>query len=190
MGDDRCSARCRITGLLGITSYRNLFSQGAVRWGRVMRYGCYKPRAPALLASGVAAGAVGCPLVASYRFSDVRHPLLLPAMARAVAMASVAQGADGHLPVAPCAVEHPVALVDGSNSRQKRLDVQAIAADTPDDLCGVAPAQARAMTRKPRPSLNGLGFTIFGVGLVLPQESLVGHVSVGRTDKGGRQRSC
>jgi hypothetical protein len=119
VGDDWCSARCRIRGLPGISSYRNLFWREAVRWGSVMRYGCYKPRTPFLLASGVIAGAVRRSLVAPYRFSDASAPLDLAAMGRAVSLAPVAPGADGHLPVASCAGKHPVALVDGPNSRQK-----------------------------------------------------------------------
>ena len=177
VGDDRCTVRCRITGLLGIRSYRNLFSQEAVRWGRVMRYGCYKPRTPFLLTGGVVASAVGRLLVAFCRFSDVLCPPLPAAMGRAVALAPVAMGADSHLPVASRTVEHPVALVDGSNSRQKELDATATVADTPDDLCSVA----SAMTQKPRPSLNGLGFTFFRYGPCLT-EGIAGYVSVGRAD--------
>jgi len=62
-----------------------------------------------------------------------------------------------------------VTLVDGSNSRQKELDAKATVADIPDGSSGVA----SAMTRKPRPSLNGLGFTFFGIVLVLPKESVL-----------------
>jgi len=76
-----------------------------VSYGSVMRYGCYNPRAPFLLAGGVIAGAVGRLLVALYRFSDVGGPLLPAAMGRAVALATVAMGADRDLLMAPCAVE-------------------------------------------------------------------------------------
>ena len=109
-----------------------------------MRYGGYNPRgrpqAPELLASGVVAGAVGRLLVAFYRFSDVGGPLLPATMGRAVALPPIAMGADRHLLVASRAVEQPVALVDGSNSRQKQLDAKATVADTPDDSCSVASA--------------------------------------------------
>jgi hypothetical protein len=88
-----------------------------------MRYGCYKPcgepHARSLLAGGVIAGAVGRFLVALYRFSDAGGPLLPAATGRAVSLAPVAMGADHDRLVAPSAVEHPVALVDGSNSCQK-----------------------------------------------------------------------
>jgi hypothetical protein len=107
-------------------------------------------------------------------------PLDLPAIGRTVTLAPIATGADRHQAAAPRTVEHPVALVDGSNSGQKELDAKATVADTPDDCCGVA----LAMTRKPRPSLNGLGFTILGIDLVLPQESVVGHISVGHAGDG------
>lgn len=145
-----------------------------------MRYGCYKPRAPFLLAGGVVAGAVGRLLVASYRFSGILGPLLLAAMGRAVSLTSIAAGADGHQPAAPRTVEHPVALIDGSTSCQKELDAKATVADTQVRCCGVA----LAMTQKPRPSLNGLGFTILGIGLVLPKESVAGHISVGHAGVG------
>jgi len=112
-------------------------------------------------------------------------PLGLPAMGRAVSLTSIATGADDHQPAASRTVEHPVALVDGSNSGQKELDAKATVADTQVDCCGVA----LAMAQKPRPSLNGLGFTILGVGLVLPKESVVGHISVGDAGQPSRRRS-
>jgi len=77
-----------------------------------MRYGCYNPRAPALLAGGVVAGPGACPLVASSRLADASFAMHLAAVGRAVAMPPIATSADDHQPVAPRAVEHPVALVD------------------------------------------------------------------------------
>jgi hypothetical protein len=77
-----------------------------------MRYGCYNPRSPALLAGGVVAGPYGCPLVAPSRIADAMSPLQLAAVGRAVALPAVAAGADDHQPAAACAVEHPVALLD------------------------------------------------------------------------------
>jgi hypothetical protein len=145
-----------------------------------MRYGCYKPRAPFLLAGGVVAGAVGRSLVASSRLAEALFPLGLPAIGRAVTLAPIATGADRHQTAAPRAGKHPVALVDGSNSCHKGLDAKATVADTQVDCCGVA----LAMAQKPRPSLNGLGFTILGTGLVLPKESVVAHISVGHAGVG------
>jgi len=92
---------------------RKLFSQVLVSWGRVMRYGTCNSRAPTLLAGGVVACPVTCPLVASSRLADALFALHLDAVGRAVALPAVAVGADDHQPVAPCAVEHPVALVNG-----------------------------------------------------------------------------
>ena len=91
---------------------RKLFSQVLVSWGRVMRYGSCNSRAPALLAGGVVACPVACPLVAPSRLADALFALHLDAVGRAVALPAVAVGADDHQPVAPRAVEHPVALVD------------------------------------------------------------------------------
>lgn len=139
-----------------------------------MRYGCYKPRTPSLLAGGVVAGAVGRLLVSPCCLAKALLPLNLPAKGRTVSLTSIATGADGHQPAASRTVEHPVALIDGSTSCQKELDAKATVADTQVRCCGVA----WAMTQKPRPSLNGLGFTILGIGLVLPKESVVGHISV------------
>jgi len=78
-----------------------------------MRYGCYKPRTPTFLASGVVAGPVASLLVASSRLADASLALYLAAVGRAVAISAVAAGADDHQPVAPRAVEYPVALLDG-----------------------------------------------------------------------------
>lgn len=145
-----------------------------------MRYGCYNPRAPFLLAGGVVAGPQGCLLVSPCCLVQALLPLGLPAMGRAVSLTSIATGADGHQPAASRTVEHPVALVDGSTSCHKGLDAKATVADTQVECCGVA----LAMAQKPRPSLNGLGFTILGTGLVLPKESVVGHISVGHAGDG------
>jgi len=78
-----------------------------------MRYGCYKPRAPSLLAGCVVAGPMARPLVAPSRLADASFALHMTAVGRAVAIPAVAAGADDHLPAAPRAVEHPVALLDG-----------------------------------------------------------------------------
>ena len=78
-----------------------------------MRYGSCKSQAPALLAGGVVAGPQGRPLVAPSRLADTSSPLHLRARARAVALPPITAGADDHQPVAPRAVEHPVALLDG-----------------------------------------------------------------------------
>ncbi len=82
-------------------------------WGSVMRYGSCKSQAPALLAGGVVACPVTCPLVAPSCLANASSPLHLAAVGRAVPLPTVAARADDHQPVAPCAVEHPVALVNG-----------------------------------------------------------------------------
>jgi len=84
-----------------------------VSGGRVMRYGCYNSRAPALLAGGVVAGPDGCLLVAPSRFADASFALHLGAVGRAVALPPITTSADDHQPVAAPAVEHPVAFLDG-----------------------------------------------------------------------------
>ena len=91
---------------------RKLFSQVLVSWGRVMRYGTCNSRAPALLAGGVVAGPQGRPLVTPSCLADASSPLHLAAVGRAVPLPTVAARADDHQPVAPRAVEHPVALLD------------------------------------------------------------------------------
>ena len=113
VGDGRRTVGCCITCLLVNVFARKLFSQVLVSWGRVMRYGSCNSRAPALLAGGVVACPVTCPLVASSRLADALCAVHLDAVDRAVALPAIAVGADDHQSVAPCAVEHPVALVNG-----------------------------------------------------------------------------
>ncbi len=81
--------------------------------GSVMRYGSCNLYAPTLLAGGVVARPQGCPLVAPSRLAEASPPLYLGAGGRAVALPPVAATADDHQPVAPRAVQHPVALLDG-----------------------------------------------------------------------------
>jgi len=77
-----------------------------------MRYGCYNSRAPALLAGGVVARPQGRLLVAPPRLADAPPPLHSGAVGRAVALSPVTAAADDHQPVAPRAVQYPVALLD------------------------------------------------------------------------------
>lgn len=81
-------------------------------WGSVMRYGSCKSQAPALLAGGVVARPQGRKRVAPPRLAEASPPLHLGAVDRAVALPAVAPAADDHPPVAPRAVQHPVALLD------------------------------------------------------------------------------
>lgn len=141
-----------------------------------MRYGCYKARAPALLAGGVVAGPLRRPLVASSRLPDAPSALRLAAVVRAVALPAVTAGADDHQPVAPCAVEHPVAQVHGSGSCHRGLDAVATAGDTQPISCAVI---ALAVTQKPRPLRQRPGLHLLGGGLVLPHGLAAGHVSLG-----------
>lgn len=84
-----------------------------LRWGTVMRYGCYNSQPPALLAGGVVPRPQGGPLVSPPRFADAVPPLHLGAVGRAVALPPVTVPADDHQAVAVGAVEYPVAVLDG-----------------------------------------------------------------------------
>jgi hypothetical protein len=110
---DRLPVRWNITGLLLEVFVGRLFSHRRASGGRVMRYGSCRSQAPALLTGRVVAGPQGRPLVASSRLADAVSPLDLRARPRAVALPPITAGADDHLPVAPPATEHPVALLDG-----------------------------------------------------------------------------
>jgi hypothetical protein len=148
--------------------------------GRMMRYGCYKARAPALLAGGVVAGSQGCPLVASARLPDAPPALDLAAVDRTVTLPTVAAGADGHQSAAPPAVEHSVALFDGSGSGHRALDAAATVGDIPFHCCVIA----LAVTQKPRPLRQQPGLRLLGGSLVLPHGLAAGHVSLGRAGAG------
>ena len=86
--------------------------QMMLRGGSMMRYGSCQVKAPALLAEGVVAGSQGPPLITLARLADAPPALHLGTVGRAVALPAVAVAANDHQPLAPCAVEHPVALRD------------------------------------------------------------------------------
>ena len=179
VGDDQRTVRCRITYLLLGILARRLFSQVLVSWGRVMRYGCYNSRAPALLAGGVVAGSDGCPLVAPSRLADASFALHLAAVGRAVPLPAIAAGTDDHQSAAACAVEHPVALVDDR------------APATEDWTPGPPPAIltsslviALAVTQKPRPLRQRPGLRFVSGGPVLPHGLVAGHVIIGHAGDG------
>jgi len=78
-----------------------------------MRYGSRDSQPPTLLASGVVAGPERAPLVASTGLADASAAPGLGATRRAVTLSTVTPAADDYLPVAPGAVEHAVAVLDG-----------------------------------------------------------------------------
>ncbi len=80
--------------------------------GSVMRYGSCNLYAPAFLAGRVVARPQGRLLVTPSRLAEASLPLHLGAGGRAVPLPPVAATADDHQPVAPRAVQHPVALLD------------------------------------------------------------------------------
>ena len=84
-----------------------------LRRGTVMRYGCYNLPPPALLAGGVFACSQESPLVSPAGLADAVPPLHLGTTGRAVALPAVTVPADDHQAVASCAVQHPVAVLEG-----------------------------------------------------------------------------
>jgi hypothetical protein len=84
------------------------------RWGTVMRYGCYNLPPPALLAGGVVPRPHRRPLVSPRRFADAVPPLHVGTVGRTVTLPPVTVPADDYQSMAAGAVEHPVALLDGS----------------------------------------------------------------------------
>ena len=151
-----------------------------VSWGRVMRYGCYNPRAPVFLAGGVVAGSDGCPLVAPSRLAGVLFALHLGTVGRAIALAAVATGADDHQPAAPCAIEHPVALVDDRAPATDGWTQR----PPPAILSLIAVVIALAVTQKPRPLRQRPGLRLLGGGPVLPHELVAGHAIIGHAGDG------
>ncbi len=121
-----------------------------------MRYGSCNSQSPALLAGGVVARSQRCLLVSPARLADAPPPLHLGAVGRAVALPSIATGADDHQPTTPRAVEHPVALLDGRAPATEGWTQR----PPPAILSLIAVFIALAVARKPRPLRQRLGFVL------------------------------
>jgi hypothetical protein len=80
----------------------------------MMRYGCYRAYAPALLPGGVVARAEGALLVSPAGFADAAAPLHLGAGGRATTVPPIAPSADEDEASAMGAVENALAFVDGA----------------------------------------------------------------------------